>query len=205
MSDYQFPDDEFDAADADGPAPVGVHRAQVPAWRSWIPLLVVLIVVPLVAWGAVALLKHGAAQSSGGSASGSANAAPATSEAAADAGGSPSTGGDGTPEPTSSGNADLTTGVTVHNGTDITGLAGRTGGRLENAGFTSVVVADGVYTEYDPATTTVFYAASENAATAKAVADALGVSNVVESAEVTASDSSPITVVLRDDYHDDQG
>ena len=76
MSDYQFPDDEFDAADADGPAPVGVHRAQVPAWRSWIPLLVVLIVVPLVAWGAVALLKHGAAQSSGGSASGSANAAP---------------------------------------------------------------------------------------------------------------------------------
>ena len=204
MSDYQFPDDEFDAADADGPAPVGVHRAQVPAWRSWIPLLVVLIVVPLVAWGAVALLKHGAAQTSGGgSASGSANAAPATSEAAADAGGSPSTGGDGTPEPTSSGNADLTTGVTVHNGTDITGLAGRTGGRLENAGFTSVVVADGVYTETDPATTTIFYAAPEDAATAKAVADALGVSNVVESAEATGSDSGPITVILRDDYHDD--
>ena len=93
----------------------------------------------------------------------------------------------------------------MHNGTDITGLAGRTGGRLENAGFTSVVVADGVYTEDDPDATTVFYSAPENAATAKAVADALGVSNVVESAEVTASDSSPITVVLRDDYHDDQG
>ena len=50
VSDYQYPDDEFDAADAEGPVPVGVHRAQVPAWRSWIPLLAVLIIVPLVAW-----------------------------------------------------------------------------------------------------------------------------------------------------------
>ena len=64
MSNYQYPDDEFDAADADGPVPVGVHRAQVPAWRSWIPLLAVLIIVPLVAWGAVALLRHGGAPSS---------------------------------------------------------------------------------------------------------------------------------------------
>ena len=204
MSDYQFPDDEFDAADADGPAPVGVHRAQVPAWRSWIPLLVVLIVVPLVAWGAVALLKHGAAQTSGGSGNGSTGtrAAPAPDTPAASEGGS-TPGGDDTPEPDSSGSADLTAGITVHNGTDVTGLAGRTGGKLENAGFTSVVVADGVYTETDPATTTIFYAAPEDAATAKAVADALGVSNVVESAEATGSDSGPITVILRDDYHDD--
>ena len=35
------------------------------------------------------------------------------------------------------------------------------------------------------------------------MADALGVSNVVESAEATGSDSGPITVILRDDYHDD--
>ena len=204
MSDYQFPDDEFDAADADGPAPVGVHRAQVPAWRSWIPLLVVLIVVPLVAWGAVALLKHGAAQTSGGSGNGSTGtgAAPAPDTPAASEGGS-TPGGDDTPEPDSSGSADLTAGITVHNGTDVTGLAGRAGGKFENVGFTSVVVADGVYTETDPATTTIFYAAPEDAATAKAVADALGVSNVVESAEATGSDSGPITVILRDDYHDD--
>lgn len=199
MSDYQFPDDEFDAADADGPVPVGVHRSQVPAWRSWIPLLAVLIVVPLLAWGAVALLR-GASQSPGGSAT---TAAPATSNAPADPSDSPTSDGSSTPEPEPSGSADLTTSVTVHNGTDINGLAGKTGSKLENAGFTSVVVADGVYTEDDPDATTVFYSAPENAATAKAVADALGVSNVVESADKTASDSGPITVVLRSDYHDD--
>ena len=210
MSRYEYPEDEFDAADDEGPVPVGVHRAPVPGWRSWVPLLAVLIIVPLLAWGAVQLLgRHGArpaaestaaAPASGGGAGAptSEGGAPATEQAPT--GQAPTDDAESTATPT---NADLTTGVTVHNGTDITGLAGRTGGRLENAGFTSVVVADGVYTEDDPATTTVFYAASENAATAKAVADALGVSNVVESAEVTASDSSPITVVLRDDYYDD--
>ena len=56
MSRYEYPEDEFDAADDEGPVPVGVHRAPVPGWRSWVPLLAVLIIVPLLAWGAVQLL-----------------------------------------------------------------------------------------------------------------------------------------------------
>ena len=61
MSRYEYPEDEFDAADDEGPVPVGVHRAPVPGWRSWVPLLAVLIIVPLLAWGAVQLLgRHGA-------------------------------------------------------------------------------------------------------------------------------------------------
>ena len=201
MSNYQYPDDEFDAADADGPVPVGVHRAQVPAWRSWIPLLAVLIIVPLVAWGAVALLRHGGAPSSTATSSESgAPDAPAASPRPADTGDAPAPDASGTPGQQSSDNADLTTGITVHNGTAVSGLAGRTRSKLGNDGFTSVNVADGVYGATDPATTTVFYAAPENASTARAVADSLGVTNVVESAEEASS--NPIVVVLRDDYQE---
>ena len=202
MSNYQYPDDEFDAADADGPVPVGVHRAQVPAWRSWIPLLAVLIIVPLVAWGAVALLRHGGAPSSTAtsSESGAAPDAPAASPRPADTGDTPAPDASGTPGQQSPDNADLTTGITVHNGTAVSGLAGRTRSKLGNDGFTSVNVADGVYGATDPATTTVFYAAPENASTARAVAGSLGVTNVVESAEEASS--NPIVVVLRDDYQE---
>ena len=194
MSNYQYPDDEFDAADADGPVPVGVHRAQVPAWRSWIPLLAVLIIVPLVAWGAVALLRHGGAPSSTAtsSESGAAPDAPAASTRPADTGDTPAPDASGTPGQQSPDNADLTTGITVHNGTAVSGLAGRTRSKLGNDGFTSVNVADGVYGATDPA--------PENASTARTVADSLGVTNVVESAEEASS--NPIVVVLRDDYQE---
>ena len=56
VSQYPYPPDEFDASSDDGPAPIGVHRAPVPAWRAWLPLLAILVIVPLLAWGAVALL-----------------------------------------------------------------------------------------------------------------------------------------------------
>ena len=200
MSRYEYPEDEFDAADDEGPVPVGVHRAPVPGWRSWVPLLAVLIIVPLVAWGAVALLRNGGGSpsSNGSSSAGATTAGPTAS--------TPEPEETETPEPQPSGDADMTMGVTVHNGTNVTGLAGRTGDKLTNAGFTSVQVAQGVYDSADPSATTVFYSTPDNAATAKAVADALGTTNIVESAEAVEADDSPnpIVVVLRDDY-DDQG
>lgn len=200
MSDYQYPDDEFDAADADGPVPVGVHRAQVPAWRSWIPLAAVLIIVPLVAWGAVALLGR-----TGGSPAATGSSSPSTGTTApqtAPVTGSPAPTESATPDspPTPSGNADLTTGVTVSNGTTTTGLAARTGSKLENAGFTSVNVSQGVYASDEPTTTTIFYASPQNAPAAQAAAQALNVTNVVESSD--AAESNPIVVVLRDDYQE---
>ncbi|WP_244156759.1 hypothetical protein [Actinomyces denticolens] len=51
MSHYDYPDDEFDDGKGAGPAPIGVHRAELPAWRSWVSLLAVLILVPILAWG----------------------------------------------------------------------------------------------------------------------------------------------------------
>ena len=65
VSNYDYPEDEFDVGDDDGPVPVGVHRAQVPRWRSWVPLLAIIIIVPALAWGAVTLFLNG----SGGSGS----------------------------------------------------------------------------------------------------------------------------------------
>ena len=51
VSNYDYPEDEFDVGEDDGPVPVGVHRAQVPRWRSWVPLLAIIVIVPALAWG----------------------------------------------------------------------------------------------------------------------------------------------------------
>lgn len=207
MSRYEYPEDEFDAADDEGPVPVGVHRAPVPGWRSWVPLLAVLIIVPLLAWGAVQLLgRHGArpaaestaAASGGGGGSGapaSGGQAPATGQPPATA--TPTNDARPTSAPT---NADLTTGVTIHNGAGINGLGGRTGDRLRNVGYTNVEVQQGTYDNASPTTTTIFYADSDTEPTARAVGQALGITNIVESA--AEAQSNPIVIVLRTDFEE---
>lgn len=208
MSRYEYPEDEFDAKPDDGPVPVGVHRAEVPAWRSWIPLLIVLIVVPALAWGAVRLLGRNAGLSAPG---GTSSSAPSVTEAAQPSPQAPSTpsqkaatpssaapSATPTQEETPAANVDYDTGVTVHNGTATTGLAGRTGDRLASAGFTGVSVSQGMYSADEPAASTVFYASAEYEATAQAVASQLGITAVVESADEATS--NPIVVVLREDY-----
>lgn len=202
MTPYDYPEDEFDVADDGVPAPVGVHRAQAPVWRSWLPLLLVLVLAPLLAWGAVTLLGRAGSSPAGGS---SAPAATAGAVEATDAGGqaaeeaAPATEEPAEPATTEpAAQADYTTGVTVLNGTSTTGLAGRTGDRLTNAGFTAVSVPSGAYSQAAPEVTTVYYASADNAATAQAVADSLGVTNVVESVE--SAQSNPIVVILRSDF-----
>ena len=209
MSRYEYPEDEFDAADDEGPVPVGVHRAPVPGWRSWVPLLAVLIIVPLLAWGAVRLLGHHGARpaaesttaapaSGGGGGSGapaSGGQTPATGQPPAT--GTPTNGAEPTAAPT---NADLTTGVTIHNGAGVNGLGARTGDRLRNAGYTNVEVQQGTYDNASPTTTTIFYADSGTEATARAVGQALGITNIVESA--AEAQSNPIVIVLRTDFEE---
>lgn len=207
MSRYEYPEDEFDAADDEGPVPVGVHRAPVPGWRSWVPLLAVLIIVPLLAWGAVQLLgRHGArpaaestaaapASGGGSGAPASGGQAPATGQPPAT--GAPTNGAEPTAAPT---NADLTTGVTIHNGAGVNGLGARTGDRLRNVGYTNVEVQQGTYDNASPTTTTIFYADSDAEATARAVGQALGITNIVESA--AEAQSNPIVIVLRTDFEE---
>ena len=207
MSRYEYPEDEFDAADDEGPVPVGVHRAPVPGWRSWVPLLAVLIIVPLLAWGAVQLLgRHGArpaaeataaAPASGGGAGAPASGSGAPTTEQASTGQAPTDEAESTATPT---NADLTTGVTIHNGAGVNGLGARTGDRLRNVGYTNVEVQQGTYDNASPTTTTIFYADSGTEATARAVGQALGITNIVESA--AEAQSNPIVIVLRTDFEE---
>lgn len=200
VSQYPYPPDEFDAGSDDGPAPIGVHRAPVPTWRAWLPLLAILVIVPLLAWGAVTLLGSRAGDPSDvavGPAQPSAATVPsATTEPTAEATAEPTPTPEPTPEPPTT--ADLTTGVTVHNGTSTNGLAARTSDRLTNAGYTSVTVAPGSYGETEPARTTIYYAGPEHAATAQAAASLLGITNVVQDPQMAAS--NPIVIVLRNDF-----
>lgn len=202
--EYEYPADEFDEPN-DSVLPAGVHRRPLPAWRNWLPLLLIVVIVPALAWGALALFKVAGGTNSSvatsiatkmasnkttAKAKASASAAPkpkatvVTTQAPAP-----------TPTPTPTQSIDYTVGITVHNGTDTAGLAARAGSTLEGAGFTAVTVSPGVYSEQTPTDSTVYYASEDKEAVAKAVAKELGISNVELSAEQASS--NPIVVVLR--------
>ena len=210
VSNYDYPEDEFDVGEDEGPVPVGVHRAQVPRWRSWVPLLAIIIIVPALAWGAVTLFLNG---SGGGSSDAVSSTQPAQS---GQAGKNQASGGktaeaskpadnksaDASAKPSASasatGNIDFNTGVTVSNGTETSGLAKGAGDKLTNGGFTAVNVTPGIYENAEPAKSTVYFGSPENRPAAEEVGKKLGITNVVESAE--NAQSNPIVVILRDDY-----
>ena len=199
---YRYPPDEFDAP-PDPDAPRGVHRAPRSAWSRWWPFLAVIVIVPLVAWGAVTLLAQrgqlpdlpGLGEpTSSEQASGPASETPGDtptstgpSTASAPASQAPAT--------TSAAPAtDLTVPVTVLNGAKINGLAKKIGNELTAAGFTAVT--PGNATSSSPASSTVFYGSDDLKATAELVASTIKVAAVVQS----PSDApSGITVVLRSD------
>lgn len=55
VSKQEFPPDEFDAMSETGPS--GAHRRPVRRWHALLPILIVLVLGPALAWGGVALLK----------------------------------------------------------------------------------------------------------------------------------------------------
>lgn len=204
--EYEYPADEFDEPN-DSVLPAGVHRRPLPAWRNWLPLLLIVVIVPALAWGALALFKVAGGTSSSVATSIATKMASNKTTAKAKATTSPSAAPKSnatvittqapapTPTPTPTQSIDYTVGITVHNGTDTAGLAGRAGSSLEGAGFTSVTVSPGVYSQETPTESTVYYASEDKEAVAKAVAKELGISNVELSAEQASS--NPIVVVLR--------
>lgn len=200
MSPYEYPEDEFDVGEDGGPAPVGVHRAPVPAWRGWLPLLVVLVLAPLLAWGAVSLLGRTSSSSTDAATSQSTATAAQESTAQSTATSTEAAGAAPTTEASTAAAADLTTGVTVLNGTSTTGLATRTGERLQTAGFTAVSIPSGAYSLASPTTTTIYYASADNLPAAQAAGTTLGITNLVESA--AEAESNPIVIVLRSDFQE---
>ena len=208
VSNYDYPEDEFDVGDDDGPVPVGVHRAQVPRWRSWVPLLAIIIIVPALAWGAVTLFLNSSGGSGssdavsssqpaqGGQAGGNKNAdknADSANNKAGAASAKPSA------SASASGNVDFTTRVTVSNGTNTEGLAKGASEKLTNGGFTAVEVIPGIYEGEEPAKSTVYFSSPEARTAAQEIGKRLGISNVVEGTAENTQDA-PIAVILRDDY-----
>ncbi|WP_314178926.1 LytR C-terminal domain-containing protein [Actinomyces oris] len=208
VSNYDYPEDEFDVGDDDGPVPVGVHRAQVPRWRSWVPLLAIIVIVPALAWGAVTLFLNGSGGSGssdavsssqpaqGGQAGGNKNAdknADSANNKAGAASAKPSA------SASPSGNVDFTTRVTVANGTNTDGLAKGASEKLTNGGFTAVEVIPGIYENAEPAKSTVYFSSPEARSAAEEIGKRLGISNVVEGTAENTQDA-PIAVILRDDY-----
>ena len=208
VSNYDYPEDEFDVGDDDGPVPVGVHRAQVPRWRSWVPLLAIIVIVPALAWGAVTLFLNGSGGSGssdavsssqpaqGGQAGGNKNAdknADSANNKAGAASAKPSA------SASPSGNVDFTARVTVANGTNTDGLAKGASEKLTNGGFTAVEVIPGIYENAEPAKSTVYFSSPEARTAAEEIGKRLGISNVVEGTAENTQDA-PIAVILRDDY-----
>ena len=208
VSNYDYPEDEFDVGDDDGPVPVGVHRAQVPRWRSWVPLLAIIIIVPALAWGAVTLFLNGAGGS--GSSGAASSSQPAQSgqaggnkNAGNKADNADNKGGAASAKPSASaspsGNVDFTTRVTVANGTNTDGLAKGASEKLTNGGFTAVEVIPGIYENAEPAQSTVYFSSPQARPAAEEVGKRLGISNVVEGTAENTQGAS-IAVILRDDY-----
>ena len=207
VSNYDYPEDEFDVGEDDGPVGVGVHRALVPRWRSWAPLLAIIIIVPALAWGAVTLFLNGSGGSKSSDAVSSSSSQPAQSGQAGDNKNTDknaeNNAGAASAKPSASaspsGNVDFTTRVTVANGTNTDGLAKGASEKLTNGGFTAVEVIPGIYESAEPAQSTVYFSSPEARPAAEEIGKRLGISNVVEGTAENTQDA-PIAVILRDDY-----
>lgn len=204
---YSYPEDEFDG-DPGVDTPVGVHRAPRSWWSRWWPFVAVIIVVPAPTVGAVMWASSWDGLGTGGNAPSTAST-QATDDTATD----PATGNDDpavtdgtdggaidqqTPEetvPDAEATPDFTLPIEVLNAARVSGIAGDAASTLEAAGFTSVTTGNGDASLAD--VTTVFYANADQAVTAQAVANALGITPVVESAQ---SAGTGIVVVLRADF-----
>lgn len=204
---YPYPEDEFDAAeDLDGPR--GVHRAPRSRWRALLPFAVVLVVFAGLGAGVLLYLANSDVTLPAGLGSGTTagdDAGDGTTEGegdpAAEEGGEatdPAEGGAAEEPPASEPPApapDLASPVTVFNAAKVAGLAGETAETLTSAGFTAVDTGNHTGAGVDG--TTVFYATEAQRVTAEAVAQALGITQVLPSATEAADG---IAVVLEADF-----
>ena len=201
-ADYPYADDEFDAPT--GPdVPRGVHRAPRSAWSRWWPFIVVIIVVPAIAYALVTWASRdntatddattpAASTSASSTAKASTSAKPSTTPTkAATEEASPTEAA--TTEPPAAEVA-LDTPVTVFNAAGISGLAGRTVDKLEAAGFTSAKADN--FSGTKPGSSTIYYASEDLEPTAALVGQTIG----VDALEMSAADAGDgISVVLISD------
>ncbi|MDO5049298.1 MAG: LytR C-terminal domain-containing protein [Actinomycetaceae bacterium] len=204
MSSHQYPEDEFDQAGKD--TPVGVHRQKPSQWKMVLPFILVLIIVPVLAWVGVSLLTSDTGNNTadqGGAEVATTEATEAPEATTADEGTSEEaepTEGETTEEETTeaddqAGTPSSNAVIQVLNGTNVNGLAAGVVETLQNEGYqyASASNASGWITQV----TTIYYApgSQEGAAQLGAL---LGINNLVENAEVMGD--SDYIIILKGDY-----
>lgn len=189
MSTHQ--PDEFDRA-ARGRTIVGAHRRGRSGGRRLLPVLLVVVLAPLLAWAAFTFVVRS-------------GVLPSPSEIIAGedgASGSPSVGAVGTTtaSPTAPPDIQYDTALTLLDGTEA-GAAGQDAAdALETAGYTQIRI--GEYGAGEPAATTVYYRDATVEDTARDVAARLETATGAQAVEIlesaTAASSAPVVAVLRD-------
>lgn len=196
---YPYPRDEFDVAETSG-GPRGAHRAPRTLWARWWPFVVTVVVFPLIAYALVTNLSDWTSGRSPLDAI--LDPSPSATEPAPEA----EETAEPTPEPTEEPApeppapvVDLARPVQVLNATSTSGLAARAADTVTAAGFTDVTADN--YPDAAGASA-VFYPTEADVATAQAVADALGITQVT-----LAPDRAPdgIVAVLASDYAEREG
>ena len=196
----QYPKDEFDRAGED--MPVGMHRPQPSKWRSVIPFLIVLLVVPLLGWGFSQMLtSRGVVTSQSGQTSTSQSGAPAQSPAPSEAqSGEESSPAPAEPEESPSPEEtptvapiDHNVAIEVLNGTGVAGYAAGEAAKLNAQGFAGTTAANA--NGWGTAVSTVYYADPQIESSAREIARILG----IEVVELNTTDlgNSDVIVILR--------
>lgn len=198
----QYPEDEFDVA-ARERAPEGVHRAPRSGWAVILPYVLVIVIVPLLAWGAISLLNEGDDEEPVAEPTPEMTTEAATEEPTEEE--TEEEEEESTDEEEETPTAEeldedvsTSTSIAVLNGTDVSGAAADAVDQLQAEGFSTV--AGDNYGSSAPASTTLYYRSSELAPTAEAIGEILGISNLVE--EPSATQNSEIAIVLRGDITD---
>lgn len=192
-----YPEDEFENPSDEGP--VGVHRQPPSPWRPVLPFLVILVVVPLLAWGLTVILQRSGdnrvtgAQSAQSSAQSSATVQPVVPELDDDEDvniiDQPGVEPSAAPDLSDDGSEDGDTGIVydvdiqVLNASGVAGYAGQVADLLIDDGFTAVIAGNtsGWITQEN----TVFYSEPSQQATAEQVAQLAGISAVQENTNAT--------------------
>lgn len=189
--EYPYPPDEFDHVES-GAGPRGAHRALRSRWtRAW-PFVVVVVLFPALAYGAV---TYWSSERGGGQ---ELSAAVDPAETPAQTPAQPPADPPVQTPPAAPGPAaapDLTTPVVVFNSTSRSGLAGSAAEVLTDAGWESATSAN--YTGGTLDSSTVIYGSAELEVTARAAADALGITTI-QLAEVDTV--TGLEIVLESDY-----
>ena len=187
--EYAYPPDEFDTVER-GSVPRGVHRATRSVWKRVWPFLLVIVLFPAIAYGAVTYWSSERNGTPTATSSPSDVVVPQETPAETPVEAPVETPVETPAAPVAT--ADLATPVVVFNATTTGGLAASAAAVLTDAGWEEVTTDNFAGTE---SISTVRFASAELEVTAQAAADKLGITAIELDETVT-----DVEVILAEDY-----